>query len=257
MRNAWRRVFFTLPAVIGVLFVSCHSGEQGSHNPTSKAAVQKSWSLSDLPKERLLSAENAQFLKDDLRRFHTQHLHSPNLEAVQRPRRRQLHLSTKGEIREENLALGVAVPDPNYDIHAYAAEVAAELGTIPSFNVFDPNLSRLIPLTVDGQELPPGQHQPHGKCDRPPLLGLGGNEGQAVPYSRIGRLPGVNPTTGQVDINISWAFIARWSQSSKHRQVSLRQNNSGLIHRAPPQFDVTSVTALIPSYTRHMWIRLP
>jgi hypothetical protein len=93
-----------------------------------------------------------------------------------------------------------------YTISDYAKEVAAKLGPIPSFNVFENGV--IIPITLNDVELPAGLHSPSGKCDRPVLLPLG-SDGQCVPYARIGRLPGTNPQTGELDPDIQWVFIAR------------------------------------------------
>jgi hypothetical protein len=93
-----------------------------------------------------------------------------------------------------------------YTIADYAREVAAELGTIPSFSVFEQGT--VIPITLDDIETPSGQHSARSACDRPALLGLG-REGQCVPYSRIGRLQGTDPVTGLVNPDVQWVFIAR------------------------------------------------
>src|SRR2546427_9023943 len=81
-----------------------------------------------------------------------------------------------------------------YDIYDYAREVCDQLGPIPSFSAFDPNLSHELPITQNGIPLTGSTATPSSTCDRPPLLGLG-DDGQAVPYSRIGRLPALDPFT--------------------------------------------------------------
>ena len=74
----------------------------------------------------------------------------------------------------------------------YAAQCAAEMGTIPAFNCLD---GVVLPITVNGVE----QSQPVTACDNPVQLGLGGN-GQCVPFSRLLRLPTNNPATEAVAI---------------------------------------------------------
>jgi hypothetical protein len=90
-----------------------------------------------------------------------------------------------------------------YTIRDHGLECAREIGPLPAFSCLD---GELIPVTLNGT--PITNHQPHQECDRPPLLGLGGSDGQCTPYSRIGRLPGIN-ALGQEDPNIQWAFICR------------------------------------------------
>jgi hypothetical protein len=111
----------------------------------------------------------------------------------------------------QNFALdgleGINEPEAQrYTIGDYAKEVAAELGPIPSFSILEKG--EAIPITLDDVEVASGQHSASGECDRPALLGLG-SDGQCVPYSRIGRLPGLSPASGQPDPNIQWIFIAR------------------------------------------------
>ena len=93
-----------------------------------------------------------------------------------------------------------------YTIEDYAREAVEKLGPIPSFNVFE--IGQVIPITLNDVEIPAGQHIVNGECDRPALLGLG-SDGQCVPYSRIGRLPGIDPVSGEPNPNIQWIFIAR------------------------------------------------
>lgn len=91
-----------------------------------------------------------------------------------------------------------------YSIRDHGAECESKIGPIPPFScVAD---GQEIPITRDG--MPIGNHVAHQKCDRPPLLGLGGSEGQCLPYSRVGTLPGKN-AAGAPDTNIQWAFICR------------------------------------------------
>lgn len=92
----------------------------------------------------------------------------------------------------------------DYTIRDHGAECESKIGPIPAFScVAD---GQEIPITRDG--LPIANHAAHQKCDRPPLLGLGGPDGQCLPYSRIGTLTGKN-AAGTLDTNIQWAFICR------------------------------------------------
>lgn len=92
----------------------------------------------------------------------------------------------------------------DYGINDHGRDCEREIGPIPAFScVAD---GQEIPITRDG--LPITSHVAHQKCDRPPLLGLGGSDGQCLPYSRIGTLPGKN-AAGQPSPDIQWAFICR------------------------------------------------
>ncbi len=103
---------------------------------------------------------------------------------------------------------GFAMAPTSYTIHDYAREVRAELGPLPvdHFNVLD---GEILPITADGAV--PASYSINTKADRPPLLPLGLYDqfGQSVPYSRIGRFDGVDPNTGNPDLDVMWAFIAR------------------------------------------------
>ncbi|MBZ9959317.1 hypothetical protein [Mesorhizobium sp. BR1-1-14] len=94
---------------------------------------------------------------------------------------------------------------PEYTILEHGLECEQKIGPIPAFSCLD---GEIIPITLNGN--PIINHVPLQKCDRPPLLGLGmsATEGQCVPFSRIGTLPGKN-AQGQEDPNIQWAFICR------------------------------------------------
>lgn len=125
-------------------------------------------------------------------------LNPASAEQMLRSRFRHFRAGGFRELRDES--------NLQYTIHDYAKEVAAELGTFPSFSVFDKGV--VIPITLNNLEISSGQHTDSTECDRPALLGLG-TDGQCVPYSRIGRLQGINPSTGLADSNIQWIFIAR------------------------------------------------
>lgn len=90
-------------------------------------------------------------------------------------------------------------PLPPYSIRDYAAEVEAALGTFATFDVFQ--AGTVIPITRDDVEPAAGEHTATDVCDRPVWLGLG-TDGQCVPYSRVGILPGTKP-------QVVWVFIAR------------------------------------------------
>lgn len=92
-----------------------------------------------------------------------------------------------------------------YTILEHGQQCTQEIGPVPPFNCLE---GELIPITQG--DAPIAQHAPKQKCDRPPLLGLGlsPTQGQCVPYSRIGTLPGSN-VHGAVDPNIQWVFICR------------------------------------------------
>jgi hypothetical protein len=92
----------------------------------------------------------------------------------------------------------------DYSIRDHGIECESKIGPIPPFSCVGDGLE--ISITRNG--LPISNHAAHQKCDRPPLLGLGGTDGQCVPYSRVGTLPGRN-NTGALDDNIQWAFICR------------------------------------------------
>jgi hypothetical protein len=99
----------------------------------------------------------------------------------------------------------VAVPAlAEYSIRDHGVECESEIGPIPPFNCIADG--QIIPITRNGQ--PIANHVAHQKCDRPPLLGLGGSDGQCLPYARVGTLPGKN-ATGALDPDIQWAFICR------------------------------------------------
>jgi len=91
-----------------------------------------------------------------------------------------------------------------YTIRDHGLECEREIGPIPPFSCIADG--QIIPIARNGQ--PVTSHVPHQKCDSPPLLGLGGSDGQCVPYSRVGTLPGKN-AGGATDPDIQWAFICR------------------------------------------------
>jgi hypothetical protein len=133
-------------------------------------------------------------------------LHAARLGAF-RPRQLLVRLLGAGM-----LCFSVAATEA-YDIYDYAEEVCREIGPFPSFNAFD--LGQEIPVTLNGTPITGPTTGPHPfdtsipftLCDRPNLLGTGGN--QALPYSRIGRLPGLDPITRLPSTDISWIFITR------------------------------------------------
>ncbi|GJD66492.1 hypothetical protein [Methylobacterium frigidaeris] len=92
-----------------------------------------------------------------------------------------------------------------YTINDHGKDCAREIGPIPPFSCLD---GEIIPITRDGAPISDNAHVPHQKCDRPPLLGLGGSDGQCVPFSRLGTLPG-KTASGQDDPNLQWTFICR------------------------------------------------
>lgn len=100
--------------------------------------------------------------------------------------------------------LGIGSPAAQYSIREHGLECEQKIGPIPPFSCIADG--EIIPITRNGQ--PIANHIAHQKCDRPPLLGLGGADGQCLPYSRIGTLPGKN-SAGNPDANIQWAFICR------------------------------------------------
>lgn len=105
-------------------------------------------------------------------------------------------------------AIFAAVTGPSiaaeYSIRDHGLECESKIGPIPPFS-----------CVADGHEIPMtradvliSNHAAHQKCDRPPLLTLNGSDGQCLPYSRIGTLPGRN-AAGAPDANIQWSFICR------------------------------------------------
>jgi hypothetical protein len=89
-------------------------------------------------------------------------------------------------------------------IQQHAEECRTAVGPIPAFSCLDGDL---IPITSGGVDVPPGQHTSTMTCDRPVHLGLG-NDGQCVPYARLGSLPSVD-TAGNPDPDVNWIFICR------------------------------------------------
>jgi hypothetical protein len=98
-------------------------------------------------------------------------------------------------------------PGGVYTILQHGQQCVQEIGPVPTFNCLD---GEVISITRGDVLVPAAQQAPKQLCDRPPLLGLGlaSTQGQCVPYSRIGTLPGRN-AQGTADPNIQWAFICR------------------------------------------------
>jgi hypothetical protein len=143
-----------------------------------------------------------------------------NLEptAAPRPASANEDLVSKAQILREN---GIALPlsrairsQPGravteggvveLDINQHGDECAAAIGPVPPFSCLD---GAIIPITVDGRELPPDGYSAGMACDRPVQLGLG-DDGQCVPYARLGTLPSVN-AQGQPDPDVKWTYICR------------------------------------------------
>jgi hypothetical protein len=70
------------------------------------------------------------------------------------------------------------------DIYQYGEKCAAEVTPVPAFSCMDPELSRVIPITVNGV-IPP-VYTPNMTCDKPSLLPstTPGAQGQCLPGSR-------------------------------------------------------------------------
>ena len=113
-------------------------------------------------------------------------------------------LPTKTQLLEAFEAADEPLLD--YDIIEFGSEALAKLGKFESFNVFQEG-SQIIPITLNNEVIPSGSHQANGTCDRPPWLGLG-SDGQAVPYSRVGRLKALK-ADGSANPDVDWCFIAR------------------------------------------------
>jgi subtilisin-like proprotein convertase family protein len=91
--------------------------------------------------------------------------------------------------------LAEEIPDID-EVVNYGKLCAQKLGPMPSFKCTD---GQIIPIKVDGQEIPLGSHTRGMKCDHPVYLGLG-DDGQCVPYARLGRLDTGNPDVDTVFI---------------------------------------------------------
>lgn len=101
-----------------------------------------------------------------------------------------------------------AMQQDDYTINKHACETIRDIGPAPDFGCHQ---GALIPITHTTPQTPDGviaQHASNQMCDRPPLLPLGGIDGQCVPYARVGRLEGKDKL-GAPDPDVEWAFICR------------------------------------------------
>ena len=105
---------------------------------------------------------------------------------------------------KKKFGLDETIPDINVNIN-YGKVCAQKLGRIPAFDCVKEG--QIIPITKDGVEVPFGQHRRGGKCDKPVYLGLG-DDGQCVPYARLGRLPSLMPD-GTENTDVDTVFICR------------------------------------------------
>jgi subtilisin-like proprotein convertase family protein len=105
----------------------------------------------------------------------------------------------EGRMLEQGASLSLAQSIPHTDdVLSYGKVCAERLGSLPrDWSCKD---GTIIPITRDGVEVPFGQHQPLDTCDNQIYLGLG-NQGQCVPYARLGRL--------QTKPDVETVFICR------------------------------------------------
>jgi hypothetical protein len=192
-----------------LVILLCACGKQASDRPASRVREHVAFSLQQFPAEMraVLKAQRAAG-PPVLEPFSAPAPRAPELAGVSEFELLRLFtLQERVSQIQQFPPSGAAAGAPAaYEIEDYAKEVEASLGPLPSFNVFEKGT--LIPITLNDVELVSGQFSPTGECDRPALLGLS-TDGQCVPYSRIGRLPGINPKDGKPDPNIQWVFIAR------------------------------------------------
>lgn len=99
---------------------------------------------------------------------------------------------------------GPVVEDINVNVN-YGKICAEKLGKIPAFDCVKDG--QIIPITLDGVETPFGARTPTMACDKPIYLGLG-DQGQCVPYARLGRLPSLMPD-GNPNPDVDTVFICR------------------------------------------------
>jgi len=104
------------------------------------------------------------------------------------------------------------IPDID-EVVNYGRLCAQKLGPLPPFKCTD---GEIIPIKVDGQEVPFGQHQRNMKCDHPVYLGLG-DDGQCVPYARLGRLDTGNPDVDTVFICRRYKLADRFGSDVRPR----------------------------------------
>jgi len=100
--------------------------------------------------------------------------------------------------------------DPEYDILTYGKQCAERLGELKPFSCLD---GQIIPITVNGSvpadgypAFGPGGNRQQD-CDKPALLGLGG-DGRCPPYARLGRLKSF-ASDGSEKTDVETAFICR------------------------------------------------
>ncbi len=128
-----------------------------------------------------------------------------------------------GEILE-GFGLAEQIPDVNAVIN-YGKICAQKLGKLPAFDCRD---GQIIPITLDGVEVPFGEHTANMKCDRPVYLGLG-DDGQCVPYARLGRIKTDNPDVDTVFIcrryKISDNGTPRPADTPLHEDVAIVSHN--------------------------------
>lgn len=92
----------------------------------------------------------------------------------------------EGKIVESGTSFGLAQNFEHTDDAVNYGKVCAQrLGSLPrDWSCLD---GKVIPITRNGEVVPFGKHQPLDPCDNQIYLGLG-NQGQCVPYARLGRL---------------------------------------------------------------------
>lgn len=112
-------------------------------------------------------------------------------------------IETLRQAREAHRLMGLG-DAADLDINSHGDECIAAIGPIPPFSCLD---GATIPITVNGVEPAAGQYTRGMSCDRPVQLGLS-DDGQCVPYARIGQLPSFN-AAGIADRDVSWIYICR------------------------------------------------
>ena len=111
---------------------------------------------------------------------------------------------SSSELAPGTLGNTTDTPGP-YTIQSHADECAeAGLGYLPVIDCI--NDAVVLGTHLDGHEILTNTIEQN--CDDPAVLPLGGDDGQCIPYSRIGRVKGVD-ASGNVIPEADWVFICR------------------------------------------------
>ena len=116
---------------------------------------------------------------------------------------------------------------------AYGKLCAEKMGALPPFDCR--KAGEIIPITVDGVEVDYGKHALNMACDRPPYLGLG-DQGNCIPYARLGRLDTGKPEVdtvficrrykiGEIDAQSNALKSFRGPDVPLHEDVAIVQHN--------------------------------